>query len=152
MTFSKRLGKQVVSTCSAIRRSSHFFALSGGMSSYRCLQGVQGAGFRVQGSGCRVQGAGFRVQGSGCRVQGAEFRVQGSEHVLVPLRPSPSLLYTLYDGRRATKTIVWRQATKNIPFPTLPYSLSFLFLVCQSHQTCYAGVVFKTKMAQHLTQ
>jgi hypothetical protein len=31
---------------------------------------VQGAGFRVQGSWCRVQGAGFRVQGAGCRVQG----------------------------------------------------------------------------------
>jgi hypothetical protein len=27
---------------------------------------VQGAGFRVHGSGCRVQGAWFRVQGSGC--------------------------------------------------------------------------------------
>ena len=42
------------------------------------LQRVQGAGFRVQGSGCRVQGAGFRVQESGCRVQGAEIRMQGS--------------------------------------------------------------------------
>ena len=38
---------------------------------------TEGAGFRVQGLGCRVQGAGFRVQGSGCRVQGAGFRVQG---------------------------------------------------------------------------
>ena len=37
---------------------------------------VQGAGFRVQGSGNRVQGAGFRVQGSGCMVQGAGFRVE----------------------------------------------------------------------------
>jgi len=39
------------------------------------LLSLQGAGFRVQGAGCRVQGAGFRVQGSGCRVQGLGFRV-----------------------------------------------------------------------------
>ena len=38
---------------------------------------VQGAGFRVQGSGSRVQGPGFRVQGPGSRVQGSGFRVQG---------------------------------------------------------------------------
>jgi len=36
--------------------------------------GVQVAGCRVQGSGCK----GFRVQGSRFRVQGAGFRVQGS--------------------------------------------------------------------------
>ena len=29
---------------------------------------MQGAEFRVHGSGCRVQGAGFRVQGLGLRV------------------------------------------------------------------------------------
>ena len=40
--------------------------------------GVQGAGYRVQGSGFRVQGAEFRVQGTGCRVQGSELRVQGA--------------------------------------------------------------------------
>ena len=40
-----------------------------------------GAGFRVQGSGCRVQGAGFRVQGSGCSVQGVGFRNQGLQLV-----------------------------------------------------------------------
>jgi len=40
----------------------------------RSVSRVQGAGFRVQGSGCTVHGAGFRVQGSGRRVQGAGFR------------------------------------------------------------------------------
>ena len=39
---------------------------------------MQGSGFRVQDSGCRVQGVGFRVQGAGCRFQGSGFRVQGS--------------------------------------------------------------------------
>ena len=42
--------------------------------------GFQGPGLRVrklrgEGSGCRVQGAGFMVQVSWCRVHGAEFRV-----------------------------------------------------------------------------
>ena len=39
---------------------------------------MQGAGFMVQGSGCRVQSAGFRVHGAGCRVQGSGFRVQSA--------------------------------------------------------------------------
>ena len=38
---------------------------------------VQGAGFRVQGSGLRVQGSRFRVQDSGCGVEGRGFRVYG---------------------------------------------------------------------------
>ena len=39
--------------------------------------GVQGSGFRVQGSGSGVQGLGFRVQGSGSGVQGSGFTLRG---------------------------------------------------------------------------
>ena len=39
---------------------------------------VQGSGLIVQGAGLRVEGSGFRVQGSGLRVEGSGFRVQGS--------------------------------------------------------------------------
>ena len=30
------------------------------------IQGVQDAGYRIQGTGCRIRGTGFRMQGPGC--------------------------------------------------------------------------------------
>ena len=52
----------------------------------KCLRGVEGAGFRAQGSrsvfrvqglGFRVEGLGLRVQGLGCRVEEGGFKVWG---------------------------------------------------------------------------
>jgi hypothetical protein len=64
----------------ALQKAKCVDALPG---AHRAARGVwvQGLGFRVQGSGCRVQvlialheGFGFRVWGSGFRVQDVRFR------------------------------------------------------------------------------
>ena len=53
--------------------------IEGGLRGSRAkTPGVQGLGFRLQGSGFGVQGLGFRLQGSVFRVQGLGFRLQGS--------------------------------------------------------------------------
>ena len=71
---------------------------------------MQGAGFRLQGAGCRVQGAWFRVQGTGCRVHAWKWGARPSvrQSTAPPARTtSPSASQIAARSSSSRPPLVW---------------------------------------------